>query len=48
MIEIIILGGFMKKLNSKDLIGNPKLRFKELSHKKWEWRSFYNGWIEWL
>ena len=36
----------MKKLNSKVLIGNPQLRFEELPHKKWEWRSFYNGWIE--
>jgi len=21
-------------------------RFKDLEHKNWDWRSFYNGWLE--
>lgn len=33
-------------MNSKRLIGRVKDRFKELKHKRWDWRSFYNGWIE--
>lgn len=34
------------KYDSKTLIGNPQQRFKELKHKDWDWRSFYNGWLE--
>lgn len=32
--------------DSKWLIGRSEKRFKELAHKGWDWRSFYNGWIE--
>ena len=32
--------------DSTKLIGNVKNRFKQLERKNWEWRSFYNGWIE--
>jgi hypothetical protein len=35
-----------KEWDSKRLIGRVKDRFKELEEKKWEWRSFYNGWLE--
>lgn len=28
------------------LIGFAKKRFDELKRKDWEWRSFYNGWLE--
>lgn len=31
---------------SKGLIGFAKERFKQLKHKGWDWRSFYNGWLE--
>ena len=33
-------------MDSKELIGNPKLRYDELIHKHFEWHSFYNGWLE--
>ena len=23
-----------------------ELRFKELEHKRWDWKSFYNGFLE--
>lgn len=32
--------------DSKWLIGRSEERFKELESYKWEWRSFYNGWLE--
>jgi len=35
-----------KGWNSEKLIGRVRLRFQELIRKKWDWRSFYNGWIE--
>jgi hypothetical protein len=31
---------------SDELIGNVTKRFKDLEHKNWDWRSFYNGWLE--
>lgn len=31
---------------STEWIGRSKERFKELAHKKFDWRSFYNGWLE--
>jgi hypothetical protein len=34
------------EFDSKWLIGRSKDRFNELLYKKWDWRSFYNGWIE--
>lgn len=34
------------KWGSKELIGRSWERFKELIYKQWDWRSFYNGWIE--
>jgi hypothetical protein len=33
-------------LDSKWMIGRSEERFKELEHYGWDWRSFYNGWIE--
>ena len=33
-------------LNSKDLIQAIKDRYSNLSHKGWEWQSFYNGALE--
>lgn len=35
-----------KGWDSERLIGRARLRFQELIHKGWEWKSFYNGWIE--
>lgn len=32
--------------DSERVIGCVKERFKELEEKKWDWRSFYNGWLE--
>ena len=32
--------------DSERLIGRVKDRFKELEAKQWDWRSFYNGWLE--
>jgi hypothetical protein len=32
--------------DSERIIGRVKERFKELEEKKWDWRSFYNGWLE--
>lgn len=34
------------KLDSNWMIGRSEERFKELEHYGWDWRSFYNGWIE--
>lgn len=31
---------------STDIINKAKERFKELEHKNFEWRSFYNGYLE--
>jgi hypothetical protein len=31
---------------SKEIIQQAKDRFKELEHKKLDWRSFYNGFLE--
>ena len=35
-----------KDFGSKGVIGFAKERFKQLKHKEWDWRSFYNGWLE--
>ena len=35
-----------KEWDSERMIGRVKDRFKELEKKEFEWRSFYNGWIE--
>ena len=35
-----------KTLDSKQLIDIITKRFAELEHKEFEWRSFYNGWLE--
>lgn len=32
--------------DSKKLIGNVQEDYENLKHKGWEWRSFYNGWIQ--
>jgi len=32
--------------DSIKLIGRSEERFKELTHKGWDWSSFYNGWLE--
>lgn len=34
------------KFDSLKMIGDVQERFKELEHKQWDWKSFYNGWIE--
>lgn len=31
---------------SKEIIKEVKDRFEELKHKKFDWRSFYNGYLE--
>ena len=31
---------------SKELIGDVQEHYKNLEHKGWDWRSFYNGWLE--
>jgi hypothetical protein len=36
----------MPKLNSDKLIGDVQVHFKNLSEYKFDWKSFYNGWIE--
>ena len=33
-------------MNSQEIIGRVRDRFKELEHKEWDYRSFYNGWLE--
>ena len=33
-------------MNSTELIAKAKQRFKELEHKEFEWKSFYNGFLE--
>lgn len=33
-------------MNSTELIQRAKDRFKDLEHKGYEWRSFYNGFLE--
>jgi hypothetical protein len=34
------------KWDSEKVIGRVQERFRELENYKWEWRSFYNGWLE--
>lgn len=34
------------KLDSNWMVGRSEDRFKELEHYGWDWRSFYNGWLE--
>lgn len=36
----------LSNIDSIQLIGNPSKRFNELEGKGWDWRSFYNGWLE--
>ena len=31
---------------SKEIIGNVHERYDALKRKKYDWSSFYNGWIE--
>ena len=38
--------GNKEEWNSERMIGRVKDRFKELEAKKFEWRSYYNGWLE--
>lgn len=33
-------------MNSTEIIEKAKQRFKELEHKEYEWKSFYNGFLE--
>lgn len=33
-------------MNSAEIINKAKERFKELEHKEYEWKSFYNGFLE--
>ncbi len=36
-------------MTEKELMEIPKKakeRYEELSHKNWDWSSFYNGWLE--
>jgi len=32
--------------SSQEIIAKAKKRFKELEHKEFEWKSFYNGFLE--
>lgn len=32
-------------MTSTEIIENAKDKFKELGHKDYEWRSFYNGYL---
>lgn len=34
------------RYDSTRLIGDVQDHYKNLEHKGWDWRSFYNGWIE--
>ena len=33
-------------MNSTEIIEKAKQRFKELEHKEYEWKSFFNGFLE--
>ncbi len=33
-------------MTSQELIGKCRQKFEELSHKEYDWVSFYNGWLE--
>ena len=33
-------------MNSTEIINKAKERFKDLEHKGFEWKSFYNGFLE--
>lgn len=33
-------------MNSTDIIKKAKQRFRELERKEYEWKSFYNGFLE--
>lgn len=37
--------GYMN-LNSEELIGSVQERYDHRYSKSYEWRSFYNGWLE--
>ena len=32
--------------DSERLTGGSRIRYQDLLHKNWDWRSFYNGWLE--
>lgn len=34
------------RYDSIKIIGSVKERFGDLVHKEWDWKSFYNGWLE--
>lgn len=34
------------EINSTEMIGRVEERFKELERYGFDWRSFYNGWLE--
>jgi len=34
------------KWGSDELIGHVREIFDKLKHKEWDWKSFYNGWLE--
>ena len=36
----------VRLLSSSELIEKAKERFKQLEHKEYEWKSFYNGFLE--
>lgn len=46
MLKIDAAGSGKEEWDSKRLIGRVGERYKELEAKGWEWRSFYNGWLE--
>jgi predicted metal-dependent HD superfamily phosphohydrolase len=36
----------IEEVNSKKLIGNVEERYDQLKRKKYDWVSFYSGWLE--
>ncbi len=36
----------MTEKELREIPKKAKERYEELSHKNWDWSSFYNGWLE--
>lgn len=37
---------FINNYDSEKIIGDVRLNFENLKHKNFEWKSYYNGWIQ--
>ena len=46
LFDIPVVSGSLSDFDSSKLIGNVNSKRQLVEVKKWDWQSFYNGWIE--